>query len=77
MADKPQPTEVEWPLAVGFRESWKRFKTKALDEAMKTFNDCKRSNPPKPVPRGMKDHKLSGPLSGYMECHLDGDALLL
>jgi mRNA-degrading endonuclease YafQ of YafQ-DinJ toxin-antitoxin module len=25
----------------------------------------------------MKDHKLDGPLKGYMECHLDGDVLLI
>jgi mRNA interferase YafQ len=77
MADKPERNEVEWPLALGFKDSWKRFKTKALDEAMRTFDDCKRSIPPRPLPRGMKDHKLGGPLKEYRECHLEGDVLLI
>jgi len=25
----------------------------------------------------MNDHKLGGPLKEYMECHLDGDVLLI
>ena len=44
---------------------------------MTVFNECKRSKPPKALPRGMKDHKLKGALKDYMECHLDGDILLI
>jgi mRNA interferase YafQ len=82
MAKKPEPSEqapkqIEWPSAKGFKESWKAFKSDALKEAMKAFNEHKRANPPKPLPRGMKDHKLTGPLKDYMECHLEGDALLI
>ena len=46
-------------------------------EAMTTFNHCKRAVPPQPLPAKMKDHKLDGPLMGYMECHLDHDVLLI
>jgi addiction module RelE/StbE family toxin len=77
MAAKPKQNETQWPSAVGFKDSWKKFKSEVLKEAMRTFNDCKRSIPPKPLPRGMKDHKLDGPLREYMECHLEGDALLI
>jgi addiction module RelE/StbE family toxin len=77
MADKPEQNESQWPAAIGFKDSWKKFRSDALKEAMKTFNDCKRSMPPKPLPRGMKDHKLEGPLKDYRECHLDDDVLLI
>jgi mRNA interferase YafQ len=79
MAEKPkqEQEETEWQLAPGFKASWKKFKSDALDEAMKTFNEYKRSTPTKTLPRGMKDHKLSGPLKDFRECHLDGNILLI
>jgi addiction module RelE/StbE family toxin len=77
VAEKPKQEEIEWQLAPGFKESWKKFKSDALDEAMKAFNDCKRSSPATALPRGMKDHKLSGPLKDFRECHLDGNILLI
>jgi addiction module RelE/StbE family toxin len=69
--------DEEWPLAPGFTESWKRFKSEVISEAMTTFDRCKRAVPPQQLPAKMKDHKLLGPLKGYMECHLDDDALLI
>jgi addiction module RelE/StbE family toxin len=77
MAAKPKREETEWQLAPGFRASWKKFKSDALNEAMTTFNDCKRATPARALPRGMKDHKLSGPLKDFWECHLEGNTLLL
>jgi len=74
---KPTLNDCEWELAPGFKDSWHKHKSEATTEAMRTFNDCKRSIPPKPLPRGMKDHKLEGPLKEYRECHLDGDVLLI
>jgi len=44
---------------------------------MTTFDRCKRAIPPEPLPAKMHDHKLDGPFKGYMECHLDGDVLLI
>jgi mRNA interferase YafQ len=77
MAEKPKREETKWQLARGFKDSWKKFKSDSLDEAMTAFNDCKRSIPAKALPRGMKDHKLSGPLKDFMECHLEGNTLLI
>jgi addiction module RelE/StbE family toxin len=44
---------------------------------MTEFDRCKRSIPPQPLPARMKDHKLDGPLKGFMECHLADDVLLI
>jgi mRNA interferase YafQ len=80
MAKKPEPPEpkqIQWQAAKGFKTSWTQVRSPALTEAMKTFNECKRENPPRALPRGMRDHKLSGALKEYRECHLDGDILLI
>ncbi len=77
MPEAPKPNEEEWALASGFKNSWLKFKTPALSEAMTAFNRHKRATPPEPLPAKMNDHKLDGPLRGYMECHLDGDVLLI
>jgi addiction module RelE/StbE family toxin len=73
--EKPPRNEEKWLLAPGFRESWKRFKTEAISDAMTTFDRCKRSM--EPLPGGMKDHNLGGPLKGFSECHLADDVLLI
>jgi mRNA interferase YafQ len=75
--DKPEPKQTQWDSAKGFKASWRKFKSDALKEAMKVFNECKRAKPPKHLPRSMKDHRLTGPLKDYMECHLEGDILLI
>ena len=77
MPDAPKRDEEVWPLAPGFKDSWQKFKTPALSEAMKVFNRHKRASPPEPLPAKMHDHKLDGPLKGFMECHLDDDVLLI
>ena len=77
MPEVPKRDEVEWALALGFKDSWQKFKTPALSEAMKVFNRHKRATPPAPLPAKMNDHKLDGPLKGFMECHLDDDVLLI
>jgi mRNA interferase YafQ len=75
--EPPQRNEEEWPLGQGFKDSWKRFKSDVVSEAMTTFDRCKRAIPPEPLPGRMRDHKLDGPFRGFMECHLDGDVLLI
>ena len=75
--EKPPRNNEEWPLAPGYRESWRRFKTDAISDAMTTFDRCKRAIPPQPLPAKMKDHNLGGPLKGFSECHLDDDVLLI
>jgi addiction module RelE/StbE family toxin len=77
MAIAPKRPEVEWPLAPGFKESWKKHKSKTISDAMTAFDRHKRANPPEPLPAKMNDHKLDGPLKGFMECHLDDDVLLI
>jgi mRNA-degrading endonuclease YafQ of YafQ-DinJ toxin-antitoxin module len=68
---RPAQAEVKWELAPGFKASWKKFKKEfpEIRAAMKVFNDCKRANPPAQLPGKMKDHKLDGPLKGFMDCH--------
>jgi addiction module RelE/StbE family toxin len=75
--DAPKQNNEHWPLAPGFKESWKNFKSDAVSEAMTTFDNYKRALPAKQLPAKMRDHKLDGPLKGYMECHLDDDVLLI
>jgi mRNA interferase YafQ len=77
MSEPGKRNSAEWPLAPGFKDSWKKFKTDAISDAMTTFDRCKRSIPPEPLPAKMNDHKLDGPFKGYMECHLDSDVLLI
>ncbi|TGS15894.1 type II toxin-antitoxin system mRNA interferase toxin, RelE/StbE family [Mesorhizobium sp. M2E.F.Ca.ET.209.01.1.1] len=77
MADEPKRNGIKWELASGFKDSWVKHKSDAVSAAMGTFDLCKRSIPPAPLPATMKDHKLSGPLKDYYECHLDGDVLLI
>jgi addiction module RelE/StbE family toxin len=48
-----------------------------LDLALKTFVECKRHKPPRPLPERFKDHQLKGALSWCRECHLAPDTLLL
>jgi addiction module RelE/StbE family toxin len=74
---EPQRNDAHWSMAPGFRESWKRHKTDAVSEAMTEFDRYKRSVPPAELPGRMRDHKLDGPLKGFMECHLADDVLLI
>jgi addiction module RelE/StbE family toxin len=39
--------------------------------------DKKGKIPPERLPGTMRDHALGGALSGFKECHLDGDVLLI
>ena len=71
----PRRNEEQWLLAPKFKESWKRFNTNVISDAMTTFDRCKRAVPPEPLPAKMNDHKLDGPFRGYMECHLGNDVL--
>src|SRR5215210_5509987 len=77
MTDAPKRNNQKWPQATGFKDAWKRFKSERISDAMTEFDRCKRSVPPKALPGKMNDHKLDGPLKGFMECHLDDDVLLI
>jgi addiction module RelE/StbE family toxin len=76
--DEPKKrNEESWPLAEGFKNSWKKFMSDVVSAAMTTFDRHKRAIPTQQLPAKMRDHKLDGPLKGFMECHLDDDALLI
>jgi addiction module RelE/StbE family toxin len=77
MPDAPKRNDVDWVLALGFKDSWQRFKTDAISDAMTMFDRHKRAVPPEPLPAKMNDHKLDGPFKGFMECHFDDDVLLI
>lgn len=77
MAEAPKRNDAGWVLALGFRDSWQRFKSAAVSDAMTAFDRCKRAIPPEQLPAKMNDHKLDGPFKGFMECHLDEDVLLI
>ena len=76
---KPAKREVEWELAEGFKDSWKEYLElyPEIKPAMTEFDRCKRANPSKRLPAKMRDHKLDGPLSGFMDCHLANDVILI
>jgi addiction module RelE/StbE family toxin len=75
--EKEKRNDGDWSLAPGFTDSWKKYKTDDISDAMTTFDRCKRAVPPKALPLKMKDHKLKGKLSACRECHLADDVLLL
>ena len=75
----PEKREVKWEVREGFKQSYQKYLKDfpEIKEAMRTFNQCKRTNPPQQLPQKMKDHKLDGPLKGYMDCHLADDVILI
>jgi addiction module RelE/StbE family toxin len=77
MPESPKRNDNAWTFAPGFKDSWKKFKSEVISEAMTTFDRCKRAIPPDPLPAKMNDHKLDGPFKGFMECHFDDDVLLI
>lgn len=46
-------------------------------DAFHTFVRAKIERPPADLPRGMRDHHLTGDLAGFRECHLAADILLI
>jgi addiction module RelE/StbE family toxin len=75
----PTTTEVKWQTTTEFKASWKKYLAinPQIKKAMSDFNDCKRASPPQRLPSKMSEHKLDGPLKGYMDCHLDDDIILI
>ena len=76
---RPGRTEVEWEVTEAFKLSYKKYLKERPDirTAMTDFNRCKRAKPPQQLPGKMSDHKLDGPLKGYMDCHLANDVILI
>jgi mRNA-degrading endonuclease YafQ of YafQ-DinJ toxin-antitoxin module len=76
---KPEKRELKWEVAVGFKQSYQKYLKvyPHIKAAMTEFNRSKRATPPQQLPGKMNDHKLDGPLKGYMDCHLDDDVILI
>lgn len=77
--NKPQARQVTFARTAAFEDSFPRF-AKRDSVVMKNFAvflENKAQRPPAPLPRGMRDHALTGLLSGFKECHLAGDACLI
>jgi mRNA interferase YafQ len=60
-----------------FGSTYRSFKKTSpkIEDALTTFNKCKRTN--QKLPNSMKDHALKGKLSDYRECHLAPNILLI
>lgn len=75
----PAKREVSFAFAEGFQSSFNEFvepdTTRA--ERFAEFMKKKSKIPPERLPGTMRDHALIGALSGFKECHLDGDVLLI
>ena len=63
----------------GFPAEFQKFAAQdpSIKDTMAEFKKRKSQIPPQPLPGGMRDHKLDGPLADYKECHLAGDILLI
>jgi mRNA-degrading endonuclease YafQ of YafQ-DinJ toxin-antitoxin module len=75
----PKKAEIKWDPAPGFKEAYRSFRNThpEIRAAMLTFNEYKRGSPPRRLPAKMMDHKLDGPLKGFMDCHLSDDVILI
>jgi addiction module RelE/StbE family toxin len=76
---KPAKREVSFAFADGFQKSFDEFVEPDTPRAerFKDFLDKKSKIPPERLPGTMRDHALIGALSGFKECHLDSDVLLI
>jgi mRNA interferase YafQ len=75
----PKQREIQWEVREGFKQSYRKYlkEQPQIKEAMARFNKCKRAVPAEQLPEKMKDHKLDGPLKGFMDCHLADDVILI
>lgn len=59
-----------------YKKDYKRFRNnpKRLEKLMKILHRLANEEP---IPKENKPHMLIGDYKGYMECHIDGDYLLI
>ena len=76
---KPAKREARFAFAEAFQDTFDDFVKPDTPRAdrFKDFMDKKGKIPPERLPGTMRDHALTGALSGFKECHLDGDVLLI
>ncbi len=59
-----------------YKKDYKRFRNNPK-KVEKLFNILKKLENEEPIPVENNPHMLSGNYAGYMECHIEGDFLLI
>lgn len=79
MASSVGPVVARFEPTEEFQKLYRRYRDDfpSIVEPFLTFVRCKIERPPADLPRGMRDHHLTGELAGFRECHLAGDILLI
>lgn len=79
MAPPSGPVVARFEPIDEFQRLYRRYRDDhpEIVEAFHAFVRCKIKRPPAELPRSMRDHHLTGDLSGFRECHLAADILLI
>lgn len=79
MANQSGPVIARFDPTDEFQKLYRSFRDRhpAIVEPFHTFVRRKIERPPADLPRGMRDHHLTGDLAGFRECHLAADILLI
>lgn len=79
MAKPVASRKARFEFKPAFEESLARHvkRTPAVSAALQAFITAKMERPPLALPRGMRDHALTGGLAAFKECHLGHDSCLL
>lgn len=59
-----------------YKKDYKRFRNN-LKKVEKLFNILELLRNEQPIPEGNRPHLLTGNYAGHMECHIEGDFLLI
>lgn len=59
-----------------FKKDYKRFRNNP-SKVMKLMEILRKLENEEPIPSENRPHLLSGNYKGYMECHIEGDYLLI
>lgn len=59
-----------------YKKDYKKYKNNP-DKKAKLFEILKLLEEEKPIPQKHKPHMLTGQYAGHMECHIEGDFLLI
>ena len=59
-----------------YKKDYKRFRNNP-QKLEKLFKILELLQNERPIPEENKPHKLKGKYAGYMECHIEGDFLLI
>ena len=59
-----------------YKKDYKRYRNRT-DKVSKLFRILELLKNEQPIPKENRPHMLKGEYSGYMECHIEGDFLLI